>query len=107
MVFHFVYWLLQVPFFLIMHSNNLRWLSVVKSVVVLLAWIAILVWTFVATDGGGDLFTQKSSIEGSAYDWAFLGSLTSLVGNYTTLSVNQVRYKNLDNILPASPTRKS
>lgn len=25
-------------------------------------------WAFVATDGGSDLFTQKSSIQGSAYN---------------------------------------
>lgn len=78
----------------------------VKSVVVLVAWIAMLIWAFVATDGGGDLFTQKSSIEGSAHNWAFLGSLTSLIGNYTTLIINQVHCKNLDNILPTSPTGK-
>lgn len=54
----------------------------VKSVLVLVAWIVLLVWTFEATDGGGDLFTQKSSIRGSAYKWAFLSSLTSLIGNF-------------------------
>ena len=90
MISFFLFWLIQVPF-LYMHPNNLRWLFMVKSVVVPIAWIAILVWAFVATDGGGDLFTQKSKIEGSAYSWAFLSSLTSVIGNYATLSVNQVR----------------
>ncbi|KAL1591312.1 hypothetical protein SLS60_012095 [Paraconiothyrium brasiliense] len=90
MVSFFLFWLLQVPF-LVMHPNNLRWLFMVKSVVVPVAWIAILVWAFVATDGGGDLFTRKSTIEGRAYSWAFLSSLTSVIGNYATLSVNQVR----------------
>lgn len=71
----------------------------VKSVVVPVAWIAILVWAFVATDGGGDLFTRKSRIEGSAYSWAFLSSLTSVIGNYATLSVNQVRAMRLYELL--------
>lgn len=60
-----------------------------KSVIVPIAWIAILIWAFVATEGG-DLFDQKPTISGSAYSWAFLSSLTSVIGNYATLSVNQV-----------------
>ena len=88
MVSFFLFWLIQLPF-LYMHPNNLRWLFMVKSVIVPIAWIAILVWAFVATEGG-DLFDQKPLIEGSAYSWAFLSSLTSVIGNYATLSVNQV-----------------
>lgn len=88
MVSFFLFWLIQLPF-LYMHPNNLRWLFMVKSVIVPVAWIAILVWAFVATEGG-ELFDQTPSIEGSAYSWAFLSSLTSVIGNYATLSVNQV-----------------
>jgi nucleobase:cation symporter-1, NCS1 family len=61
----------------------------VKSIIVPIAWIAILIWAFVATDGG-DIFDQKPTLSGSAYSWAFLSSLTSVIGNYATLSVNQV-----------------
>ncbi|OAG04292.1 uracil permease [Paraphaeosphaeria sporulosa] len=91
MISFFLFWLIQVPF-LVMHPNNLRWLFMVKSVVVPIAWIAILVWAFVATDGGGHLFDEKSKIQGSAYSWAFLSSLTSVIGNYATLSVNQADF---------------
>lgn len=89
MISFFLFWLLEVPF-RSMHPNNLRWLFMVKSVVVLIAWIAILIWAFVSTDGGGHLWHEKSKIQGSAYSWAFLSSLTSVIGNYATLSVNQV-----------------
>lgn len=90
MVSFFLFWLIQLPF-LYMHPNNLRWLFMVKSVVVPIAWIAILIWAFVATKGE-DIFaaTSKSTLQGSAYSWAFLSSLTSVIGNYATLSVNQV-----------------
>jgi NCS1 family nucleobase:cation symporter-1 len=88
MVAFILFWLAQVPF-LYMHPNNLRWLFMAKSVIVPIAWIAILIWAFVATDGG-EIFAQKATLEGSAYSWAFLGSLTSVIGNYATLSVNQV-----------------
>ncbi|KAF2646776.1 uracil permease [Massarina eburnea CBS 473.64] len=91
MVSFVIFWILQLPF-LYMHPNNLRWLFMVKSVVVPIAWIAILIWAFVATDGGGHLFDQKATIQGSAYSWAFLSSLTSVIGNYATLSVNQADF---------------
>lgn len=84
-----LFWLIQLPF-LYMHPNSLRWLFMVKSVIVPIAWVAILIWAFVATDGG-EIFDQKATLEGSAYSWAFLSSLTSVIGNYATLSVNQVR----------------
>lgn len=63
----FLFWLAQIPF-LYMHPNNLRWLFMAKTIIVPVAWIAILVWAFVA-EGGGNLLAQKSSISGSAYSW--------------------------------------
>jgi NCS1 family nucleobase:cation symporter-1 len=64
------------------------------------AWVAILIWAFVSTDGG-EMFHQKATLEGSAYSWAFLSSLTAVIGNYATLSVNQVH---LSPFLPSTPT---
>jgi NCS1 family nucleobase:cation symporter-1 len=84
----FLFWLFSVPF-LCMHPNNLRWLFMAKSIIVPVAWIAILIWAFVSTDGG-EMWNQKATLEGSAYSWAFLSSLTSVIGNFATLSVNQV-----------------
>ena len=89
MVSFFLFWLISLPF-LCMHPNNLRWLFMAKSIIVPIAWIAILIWAFVATDGG-EMFDQKPTLSGSAYSWAFLSSLTSVIGNFATLSVNQVR----------------
>jgi NCS1 family nucleobase:cation symporter-1 len=91
MISFFIFWLIQIPF-LYMHPNNLRWLFMVKSVVVPIAFIAILIWAFVATDGGGKIWHQKATLTGSAYSWAFLSSLTSVIGNYATLSVNQADF---------------
>jgi NCS1 family nucleobase:cation symporter-1 len=86
-----LFWLASVPF-LCMHPNNLRWLFMAKSIIVPIAWIAILIWAFVSTDGG-EMWNQKATLEGSAYSWAFLSSLTSVIGNFATLSVNQVRIR--------------
>jgi cytosine/uracil/thiamine/allantoin permease len=90
MVAFFIFWLIQVPF-LLMHPNKLRWLFTVKSVLVPIAWIAILIWAFVAEKGGGVVFQKQSaSVSGSKYSWMFLANMTSVLGNYATLSVNQV-----------------
>lgn len=90
MVSFFLFWLISLPF-LCMHPNNLRWLFMAKSIIVPIAWIAILVWAFVSVDGG-EMWNQKPTLSGSAYSWAFLSSLTSVIGNYATLSVNQVSH---------------
>jgi NCS1 family nucleobase:cation symporter-1 len=89
LVSFFIFWVASVPF-LCMHPNQLRWLFMAKSIIVPIAWIAILIWAFVSTDGG-EMWNQKATLEGSVYSWAFLSSLTSVIGNYATLSVNQVR----------------
>ncbi|KAF4313539.1 putative ncs1 allantoate transporter protein [Botryosphaeria dothidea] len=90
MIAFFLFWLAQIPF-LYMHPNNLRWLFMVKSVIVPIAFIAILIWAFVSTKGM-DIWSQKATVHGSAYSWAFLANLTSVIGNYATLSVNQADF---------------
>ncbi|KAI9724556.1 MAG: hypothetical protein M1812_000624 [Candelaria pacifica] len=90
MVSFFLFWLAQIPF-LYMHPNTLRWLFMAKTIIVPIAWIAILIWAFRST-GGGDIFDQKPTTHGSAYSWAYLGSMTSVIGNYATLSVNQADF---------------
>ncbi|KAL0258615.1 hypothetical protein SLS55_006112 [Diplodia seriata] len=90
MIAFFIFWLLQIPF-LYMHPNNLRWLFMAKSIIVPTAFIAILIWAFVSTKGV-DIWDQKPTIHGAAYSWAFLANLTSVIGNYATLSVNQADF---------------
>ncbi|PGH00847.1 hypothetical protein AJ79_08099 [Helicocarpus griseus UAMH5409] len=90
MAAYVIFFVIQFPF-LCMHPNNVRWLFMAKSVIVPIAWIAMLIWAFTSTDGG-EIFHQRPTVSGSAYSWAFLGSLTSVIGNYATLSVNQADF---------------
>ncbi|KAJ5445742.1 Permease cytosine/purines uracil thiamine allantoin [Penicillium cf. griseofulvum] len=84
-----LFWLLQVPF-LCMHPDKLRWLFTVKSILVPISWLAILVWAFVTVKGGGGVFDQKTpTVSGSKYSWLFLANMTSVMGNYCTMSVSQ------------------
>lgn len=90
MVSFFLFWLAQIPF-LYMHPNNLRYLFITKSILVPICFIAMLIWAFRSTGGtGGPLLSSsaKASVGGSAYSYAWLSSLTSVIGNYATLSVN-------------------
>ncbi|KAL5113593.1 hypothetical protein ACEQ8H_008541 [Pleosporales sp. CAS-2024a] len=91
LVSFFLFWVASLPF-LCIHPNELRWLFMAKSVIVPIAWIGILIWAFVSTEGGGDMWKQKTTLHGSAYSWAFLFSLTSVTGNFATLSVNQADF---------------
>jgi nucleobase:cation symporter-1, NCS1 family len=84
MISFFLFWLAQIPF-LLMHPNQLRWLFMAKSIIVPLSWIAIMGWALGSTDGG-EIFNQQAQVSGSAYSWAFLSSMTSVIGNYATLS---------------------
>ncbi|KAL2815630.1 permease for cytosine/purines, uracil, thiamine, allantoin-domain-containing protein [Aspergillus cavernicola] len=99
MVGFLLFWLLQIPFLLI-HPNKLRWLFLFKSIVVPAAWVAMLVWAFVATSNGGDLFSQRSQLTGPSYSWAMMSSLTAVIGNYATLSVNQADFSRYSCISP-------
>lgn len=98
MICFFIFWLAQIPF-LCMTPNKLRWLFMAKSIITPAGWISIMVWAFVATKGsGGAMWKQKTTLSGSAYSWAFLSSLTSVIGNYATLSVNQADFSRYSRI---------
>lgn len=83
-----IFSIIQFPF-LCISPNKLRWLFITKSAIVPLSWIAILIWAFKST-GGGEIFKQKATVSGSQYSWLWLANLTSVIGNYAPLSVNQV-----------------
>ncbi|KAH1454859.1 hypothetical protein KXX13_001292 [Aspergillus fumigatus] len=98
MVGYLIFFLVQFPF-LCIHPNKVRWLFVAKSIIVPIAWLAILVWAFVA-EGGGAIFDQKPTVSGSKYSWLFLANMTSVLGNYATLSVNQSDFSRYSRVSP-------
>lgn len=87
-----LFWVFQLPF-LYMHPNKLRFLFLAKSIIVPIAWVAILIWALVSTRRT-DIFDQQPKLKpgSSAYSWAFLASMNSVIGNYATLSVNQADF---------------
>lgn len=85
-----IVWLIQLPF-LYLHPNTLRYLFITKSIVVPICCIAMLIWAFRSTNGtGGPLLSgdAKATVHGSAYSYAWLSSMTSIIGSFSTISVN-------------------
>ena len=89
MISFFIFWCIQLPF-LYMRPNTLRWLFVAKAIYVPVVWVAILIWAFASTGGGRDMFHMDATVSGADYDWKWLTTMTSNLGSYATLSVNQV-----------------
>ena len=87
MLCYFIYWTLQFPFMFI-SPQKIRWLFVVKAIVVPISWIGLLIWAFVKVPSHGALLSQSSRLSGSDLSWAWLSALNSALGVYATLSVN-------------------
>jgi cytosine/uracil/thiamine/allantoin permease len=62
--------------------------SLIKAVIVPVAWIAILIWAMVKVPPSISLGNQPASVSGTALTWAWLSSLNSALGNYAPLAVN-------------------
>ena len=77
----------QFPFLLI-SPQRIRWLFLVKALIVPAAWLAMLIWAFVKVPNHGDLFQQSASVSGASLSWAWLSALNSALGIYSTLAVN-------------------
>ncbi|EJD55098.1 cytosine-purine permease [Auricularia subglabra TFB-10046 SS5] len=87
---YFIYWLIQFPFLLV-SPQRIRWLFLAKSIIVPIAWLAMMIWAFVTTSGhsGKDaIFSSPSTLHGSSLAWAWLSSLNSVLGNFATLACN-------------------
>ncbi|KAL5525044.1 hypothetical protein ACEPAF_8913 [Sanghuangporus sanghuang] len=87
MLCYILYWLIQFPFMFV-SPQKIRWLFVVKGILVPIAWFAMLIWSFVKVPSSQGILAQSASISGSALSWAWLSALNSALGIYATLAVN-------------------
>lgn len=78
----------QFPLLLI-HPRKMRWLFFVKSICAIVAAFAMLGWA-VKTGGANPIFSQPSSLSGSAKSWAWMYSINVAVSGKTTLALNIV-----------------
>ncbi|KAI7367170.1 hypothetical protein KC354_g3629 [Hortaea werneckii] len=89
MTAYVIYFLIVLPFHYI-HPRKLRWFFSIKALLCIPAMIGMLIW---ACQKPGDvmktsLYLRGSRLGGSAYSWAFLSGMNSMIGNYGTMAVN-------------------
>lgn len=84
---YFIYWLVQFPFMLL-SPQKLRWLFLLKSVIVPITWLAMVIWAFIRVPPSNGLFAEHAAITGTQFSWSWLSALNSALGTYATLSVN-------------------
>ncbi|KAI0749670.1 NCS1 nucleoside transporter family [Daedaleopsis nitida] len=87
MMCYFLYWLIQFPLMLV-SPQKIRWLFMVKAIIVPPAWLAMMIWAFVKVPSSKGLFEQHTALSGSALSYAWLSALNSALGLYSTLAVN-------------------
>ena len=87
MMCYLLYWLVQSPLMLV-SPQKIRWLFLVKAIIVPPAWLAMMIWAFVKVPSSKGLFEQHSSLSGSQMSFAWRSALNSALGIYSTLAVN-------------------
>ena len=83
----FLYWLILMPLMFV-SPQRIRWLFMLKAVIVPPAWIAMLIWAFVKVPSNKALLDQRSTLSGSALSYAWLRAMNSALGIYATVAVN-------------------
>lgn len=73
---------------MLISPQRIRWLFLVKALIVPAAWLAMLIWAAVKVPTSSGLFSEHAQISGSAMSWSWLSALNSALGIYATLSVN-------------------
>ncbi|KAF9046810.1 cytosine-purine permease [Hymenopellis radicata] len=87
MTAYVVAWILQFPFLLI-PPVRMRYLFIIKSVVMAIATFALLGWSVRSAGGGGPIFSQKATISGSTRSWAWMYCINAAMSSKTTLAAS-------------------
>ncbi|KAL5478735.1 hypothetical protein ACEPAI_2012 [Sanghuangporus weigelae] len=87
MLCYLIFWLIQLPFMLV-SPQRICWLFVAKGIVVPIAWLSVLVWSFVKVPTTESLFAQSSRLSGRALSWAWLRAMNTSIGANCALVVN-------------------
>lgn len=87
MVSYVIFHLIQFPFLLI-PQHKLQKLFLAKSILVPPMALGMLIWICVRANGSNAILNQPSTLSGSARAWAWLATLTSITGGFSTLAVN-------------------
>lgn len=87
MTSYVIFHLIQFPFLLI-PSHKLQNLFLAKSILVPPMAIGMLIWICLQAGGSNAIINQPSTLSGATRAWAWLATLTSITGGFSTLAVN-------------------
>jgi NCS1 family nucleobase:cation symporter-1 len=73
---------------MLVSPHKIRWLFLVKAIIVPPSWLALLIWSFVKVPSSTGLFTLHATVTGGDFSWAYLTALNAALGFYATLAVN-------------------
>ena len=85
-----LFWIFSLPF-LWLSVPALRWVFIVKIVLMPLFWVALFTWGLTAAHGWGPLFSIPSTVEqtsGWTLGYAFCYTITATIGGNATFAVN-------------------
>ena len=82
-----IFWTAQLPFLLV-SPQRIRYLFLVKSILVPAAWLAIFIWSVTRVPTSVSLEPDRTTLSGSRLSWAWLSALNTAIAGYCTLSVN-------------------
>ncbi|KIK94929.1 hypothetical protein PAXRUDRAFT_780816, partial [Paxillus rubicundulus Ve08.2h10] len=68
---YLIYWLVQL-FFMLLLSHQVGYLFMIKGVIILFAWLAMLIWEFGKVPPSVGSFSQHATLGGSPFNWAWL-----------------------------------
>jgi NCS1 family nucleobase:cation symporter-1 len=88
----FLFWIISFPF-LYISPSKLRWLLLVKCIIMPIAGIALFIWAVVMAKGFGPLLTRPTKIvEGYSATAVFFTGITSAIGPSATFALNMPDY---------------
>lgn len=83
-----IFWLIILPL-LSIPIPSLRWLFLVKIILVPFLWVALFTWALTAADGFGPLLTIPTKIEnGMSVGYAFCYAITAASSSANTFAIN-------------------
>ncbi|UZJ53617.1 hypothetical protein CBS101457_002937 [Exobasidium rhododendri] len=101
----FLFWLLMLPAAYI-RVEKLKYLFMVKAIVVPTAFIGMMGWAIGMSRGGiGAALRQPGSLQGSTLGWAFVTAVMNQIANFVTLMLNETDFARVarrpsDTVLP-------
>ncbi|KAK3632551.1 hypothetical protein LTR56_016294 [Elasticomyces elasticus] len=87
MVSYLVVWLIQFPLLMI-PPHKLKWLFLIKLVMMMATIVGMLAWICTRAGGSGDIWEQKPAVSGSQRSWLIVWALNSCTASWSTVGVN-------------------